>query len=177
VAKGEYDSEADALEQLLGVEGGHGFHIEFLGRGVRGFGPRVRGDGTRFPCIDADNRYTGCLGSACQSLSCWAGELVPTAHHAVMARSLPIFERAGAKCHLCRNAVDGPEGRLTCANGHFDMPITVACLVRHRVPEKAPIPCPDFEAADTLRPEVQEYRERKRLAQARRDARRQTSAA
>ena len=70
--------------------------------------------------------------------------------------------RKGAKCHQCVSAVDTEDGKVACARGHFERPITPAGLVRRRIQESAPIPCPDFERRQELRSDVAAYRKLRR---------------
>jgi len=151
--------EQDTLAERLGTDNVSGFHIEVFYQTAPFWEVPRRGDGTRFPCIDAENHYTGCLGSDCPAVTCWAGKLVPSAPNSAAQRvALPRIERKGAKCHRCVSAIDTDEGKVTCAQGHFERPITPACLVRRRIPESAPVPCPDFERRTELRSDVAEYR-------------------
>ncbi len=151
----------DDLASLLGITHGTGFHIEMFGRVSAFWDDPVRGDGTRFPCIDDNNKYTGCLGAACQAKTCWAGRLVPSAVHSQDGPPSPSLQRRGAQCHACALATDTAEGTVTCAAGHFDRPISLSGLIRKRIPECVPLPCSDFEAAETVRPEVLRYRQLK----------------
>jgi hypothetical protein len=157
------DYERDALAEALGTDNSSGFHIEIFYQTSPFWEHPRRGDGTRFPCIDAENVYSGCLGSACTAARCWAGRLVASAANAPTDRiALPHLERRGAVCHLCIHAVDREDGMVDCAKGHFDRPITSAGLVRRRVPDSAPIPCPDLVTRDEPRPDVLAYRAAKR---------------
>jgi hypothetical protein len=159
----EGETEQDLLAAALGTENTNGFHLELYYQTSPFWGLPRRGDGTRFPCIGAGNVYSGCLGAGCRAASCWAGRLVPSAPNAARERvALPRIERKGAACHLCAKAVGAQDGTVDCAEGHFDRPITPACLVRRRIPESAPVPCPDFKRAATLRADVAEYRRVKR---------------
>jgi hypothetical protein len=159
----EGEPEQDLLAAALGAENTNGFHLELYYQTSPFWGLPRRGDGTRFPCIGAGNIYSGCLGAGCQASRCWAGRLVPSAPNARRERvALPRIERKGAACHLCTRAVSARDGTIDCAAGHFDRPITPACLVRRRIPESAPVPCPDFERAAKLRADVAEYRRVKR---------------
>lgn len=141
--------EDDILAAALGTENTAGYHVELYYQTTLFWSPPRRGDGSRFPCVDAENRYAGCLGDKCRAESCWSGKLVPSAVNAARERvPLPRVERRGARCHMCSNAISTPEGFIDCAAGHFDRPITTACLFRRRIPESAPIPCPDLERGD-----------------------------
>lgn len=143
------DTDDEVLAAVLGTENVGGYHVELYYQTSPFWTPPRRGDGTRFPCIDDRNRYSGCLGAACQAMSCWAGKLVPSAVNAARVRPpLPRVERKGARCHLCANAVATDDGFIDCERGHFDRPISAACLNRRRVPESAPIPCPDRDPVD-----------------------------
>lgn len=163
------DAELDELSVALGPDNVLGFHIEAFGQTSLFWDRPRRGDGTRFPCIDAGNAYTGCLGADCQALHCWAGRLVASAANAPSERiPLPREERRGATCHTCVHAVGDADGFIDCRRDHFDRPISMACLVRRRIPPTAPIPCPDYQQAEELHPEVEEFRRLKREALARR---------
>src|SRR5579872_3852203 len=95
----EDSHERDTLAEALGTEDVSGFHVEVFYQTSPFWEVPRRGDGTRFPCINAQNVYTGCLGSECQASSCWAGRLVPSAPNALQQRvALPRLERKGAKC-------------------------------------------------------------------------------
>ena len=155
--------EQDALEEALGTDEVSGYHVEIYYPTHPFWDEMRRGDGTRFPCIDGENRYQGCLGAECDAQRCWAGRLVPSAQHFQAARvPLPNIERKGAKCHQCVSAVDSEGGKVICAHGHFDQAITPAGLIRRRIPESAPIPCPDYERRQELRSDVAAYRKRRR---------------
>ncbi len=164
-----FGDEYDELAALLGVEEAPAFHVEFYGLTSPFWDDPIRGDGTRFPCLGPDNVYRGCLGAACQAETCWAGRLVPSAVHAKLpAERFPHEERKGSTCHTCANVIDGPDGLVDCARGHFNRPITPACLARKRVPDSVPVPCDDWTRASQLRPEVLEIRLRKRRESQRR---------
>lgn len=138
-----------------------------LARSSPSWEAQKRGDGTRYPCIDDQNVYSGCLGQACEATTCWAGRLVPSAVNATSEAPLPIFERKGCTCHTCSQIVERSEESLDCERGNFDRPITPACLVRKRVLDSVDVPCPDYQRTDALRPEVVEYRRIKREAERR----------
>lgn len=153
----------DILAEALGTDNASGFHIEVFYQTSPFWDKPRRGDGTRFPCIDGSNAYNGCLGSACEALTCWAGKLVPSAKNAPVQRiALPREERKGAKCHLCIHAIDREDGLVDCAKGHFERPITSSGLLRRRTPLSAPIPCLDLVERVEPRADVAARREAKR---------------
>lgn len=163
MASWDESHEQDTLAEALGLDDASGFHIEVFYQTSPFWEVPRRGDGSRFPCIDAENVYSGCLGSQCPATRCWAGRLVPSAPNAPAERvALPRIERKGATCHRCVWAVDTSDGKVDCARGHFDQPITPACLVRRRIPDPAPIPCPDFVKRDELRSDVAAFRKARR---------------
>ncbi|HZT96619.1 MAG TPA: hypothetical protein VFB34_07250 [Chloroflexota bacterium] len=162
--------EQDVLSEVLGVDNKTGFHIEMFGQVSLFWDNPRRGDGSRYPCLGPGNVYSGCVGAACDAPRCWAGRLVPSAVQAASV-PLPTVERRGAQCHVCALATDTAEGLVTCAEAHFDRPISVAALLRQRIPEAVPLPCPDFQRAEELRPELIALRRAKRNRGARRGGR------
>lgn len=164
----------DELAVTLGPDNTLGYHIELFGQTPIFWDDPRRGDGSRFPCMDEHNVYTGCLGPECWAETCWAGRLVPSAVNATPKSSpLPSSERVGVRCHTCAHAVDTANGLVDCGHDHFDRPITLPCLIRQRVPETVQIPCPDYEPATETRPELEAYWRGKREQSARRKAIRQ----
>jgi len=165
MAFGDEEHQHHALADALGPENTAGFHMEIFYQSSLFWDLPRRGDGTRFPCIDANNDYSGCLGSDCCAAACWTGELVPSARNAASPRvPLPQVERKGALCHMCAHATDQDDGLVDCDAGHFDRPITPACLLRRRVPETVSIPCPDHVPGSQLRPDVVAFRHAKRAS-------------
>jgi len=63
--------EDKAISEALGLESAFGYHIEQPPRPLLVGIVRERPPAPWYPCLDSDNTYHGCLGSACPLEVCW----------------------------------------------------------------------------------------------------------
>ena len=164
-----------------GLESCYGYHIEApepaCALCVRDDPPAARS----FPCLDALNTYSGCLGEDCPLQLCWSG--APTPRYLALLRARLHLRQggdeyvAGARCPDCLFAqsttvqvagegvspVDLPV--VACGKGYWAHPTSAAALARRRIPvapHANPAHCRHFAEAAVLHPAVLAYRRRER---------------
>ena len=181
--------DEEAITEALGLESAFGYHIERAPRPRAIIHVRERPARQWYPCLDTEDRYTGCLGEACPLEMCWTGRESISYLAALRTRFQPTDAAyaPGACCTDCAHArevgvpaIDRVRGlihlpMIHCAHGRWEHPISVPAFVRNRIPADArtdPAHCGDFDQAEAPHPAVEAHRLRtNRLARDRREER------
>jgi hypothetical protein len=123
--------------------------------------------GRVFPCLDAQRKYTGCIGYAQCSILCWASR--PRERQAVVR----VAQATGAPCRTCAYArevygdaamLNGREVRLIeCRLGFWHGRAPVSDFVQGKIPVNVGLPCPGYSETDAAHPAIERLRRAARL--------------
>lgn len=170
--------EDKAISEALGLESAFGYHVEQPPRSLLVGIVRERPPTSPwYPCLDSDNTYRGCLGTACPLEVCWTGGKTVSYVKALRTR----FQSSDgeyvpkALCGRCEHAretavpvIDQQRGLIhltlrRCEEDRWEHPISEAALARKRIPAQEhvdPAHCPLFAPAPTPIAGVERHRRR-----------------
>jgi len=169
--------EDKAISEALGLESAFGYHIEQPPPPLLVALVRERPPTPWYPCIDSENTYHGCLGTACPLEVCWTGGQTVSYAAALRSRFQPsaVEYVPKALCGRCDHAretsvpvIDQQQGLIhltlrCCDEDRWEHPISEAALARNRIPAQDhvdPARCYLFKPAPTLIAGVERHRKR-----------------
>ena len=167
----------EAIRETLGLESAFGYHVEHSPRSPVVIQTRERPVRQWYPCLDTEDRYTGCLGAACPLEMCWTETETVSYLAALRTRFQPTDAdyAPGARCADCQHAhevgvpaIDRVRGlihlpMIHCGRGRWEHPVSIPAFARKRIPADErtdPAFCGDFDPAETPHPAVEAHRQR-----------------